>query len=294
MSTGADFTRALAEAVERTGVSLAALETACHEAGTPVSAAALSYWVNGHSLPRRKTSFAVVATLERELDLEAGALLRHLDVGRDGWELSRSGRPFEDDLSRCRRELGLPDDDGLHRDMVLARCCFDRDPRVDTTFLLRAREDGADHLLVSVAEDLGPFDADEPPITVVRGGRLDGIARLGPGQVVVVVRFDEPMVKGERRSVQVRREITAPRGTVTEFIAATRNPVGVLSVQVRLPRDERPPVVLAETQRWDADGAVVERTGPHRHRSEHVVQASLAELFAGLVRLSWTWPGAED
>lgn len=72
------FASALRTAIERRGLGLGRIAARLEEAGTPVSTATLSYWRSGRSQPGRQTSLTCLATLEKVLHVEPGALVGQL------------------------------------------------------------------------------------------------------------------------------------------------------------------------------------------------------------------------
>lgn len=70
-----DFSRALRDAVSRSGRSLDVLAKELAARGTPVSMSALSYWQTGENNPERARSLAALANLERLLQLPARSLI---------------------------------------------------------------------------------------------------------------------------------------------------------------------------------------------------------------------------
>lgn len=82
-SRGKRFALELDEAILRYGLSLRDIADRLAAAGTPCTAANLSYWRNGRSFPRRRNSLAVVDELERVLELPTGHLRAALerDIG---------------------------------------------------------------------------------------------------------------------------------------------------------------------------------------------------------------------
>lgn len=72
------FAVALRAAIDQRGLGLERIVTRLEEAGTPVSAATLSYWQSGRSQPGRRASLESLATLEQILQVESGALAGRL------------------------------------------------------------------------------------------------------------------------------------------------------------------------------------------------------------------------
>lgn len=74
MSSENAFAKAFGDAVDASGITLDRLRHHLEEAGVGVSAATLSYWRSGRSLPTRVRSRGTLAVLEDILDLPAGRL----------------------------------------------------------------------------------------------------------------------------------------------------------------------------------------------------------------------------
>lgn len=75
---GAAFAGALSKAVSEGSHTLEELSRRLGELGTPLSAATLSYWSSGRSVPARARSREAVRHLERLLELDPGHLMNSL------------------------------------------------------------------------------------------------------------------------------------------------------------------------------------------------------------------------
>lgn len=76
VSEPSEFATTLDRAIQARGLSLQRLRHRLAEAGFEVSIATLSYWKNGHSRPTRTQSQAMLAALEKVLEVEPGTLVR--------------------------------------------------------------------------------------------------------------------------------------------------------------------------------------------------------------------------
>lgn len=77
--TISNFAVTLDHAIIQSGMPLREIADRLEQAGCPCTAANLSYWRKGRSLPRRKNSLAVVVELEKVLGLPEGRLVTALE-----------------------------------------------------------------------------------------------------------------------------------------------------------------------------------------------------------------------
>lgn len=80
--TESAFADALGAAVARSGKTLSQISAELAQAGHPVTAASLSYWRSGRSVPKRRNSRSVVDALEMVLGTKRGALTEILAASR--------------------------------------------------------------------------------------------------------------------------------------------------------------------------------------------------------------------
>ncbi|NLG20366.1 MAG: XRE family transcriptional regulator [Actinomycetales bacterium] len=162
--TATPFAVALREAIDQRGLGLGRLVARLEEAGTPVSAATLSYWQSGRSQPGRRTSMECLSTLEKVLELEPGQLAG---------------------------QLGRPPVRGRHQQPPTLRELWDELPAV-VTAMERMASGTNDHLIrVSVHDrvHVGPDRTERSTLTrqIMRSER-DGVDRL-----VVMHGNDDPL-----------------------------------------------------------------------------------------------------
>lgn len=198
------FGEALGRAIHHRGVSLDWLRIRLVKAGTPVSAATLSYWRSGRRQPERQSSFDAVARIEKLLDVPRGSLVALVGPSRrpgprrhriDVAELS----PHPALAAQMLAELGLDGDCGLSdstRHHVVEVDEHGRQTTVAVRKVIMATRDGADRYAV-LGATRSPIIA-PPDLTARRGCRVGQTAVRRDEQLFVwELVLERPLRLGE-------------------------------------------------------------------------------------------------
>lgn len=214
--TAGPFNEALRAAIKARGLSLDRIRARLTHRGMPISLAALSHWQSGRSQPERGTSLDVLAALEDILELAPNTLAALLEPPRRRGRRA-SGDPV-DLLSIYHNKQAVLE--ALRRfdttaDAVLDLSSHDRvvvgpDRLMRSVWncrVLRAREDGPDHVVVVYAGDAD----NTPTITGIRGCTLgDVVTDPEAGLVVADLLFGHPLRQGEFLVLEHRVDIMPP------------------------------------------------------------------------------------
>lgn len=203
------FATTLREAIEQRGLGLGRIVARLEEAGTPVSAATLSYWQSGRSRPGRRTSLECLHTLEKILELPPGGL-----TGQLGRPATRGRNPQPPTWTELWDEvpevvsafeaMKATSDDHLTRisyhDRV--RVGPDRTERGTwTRQIMRSERDGVDRFVVMHGND-------DPscPVSEVRGLTRCRVGRStsapGSGIITSELLLPRPLRRGEFIAVE--------------------------------------------------------------------------------------------
>lgn len=102
------FAEVFSAAVRQRGLGLDRLVARLDAEGVPVSAATLSYWQTGRSVPTRARSQRSVEALERILEVEPGTLVAHTSRYLRQVEVPWQEQLPSETASQILRELGYP------------------------------------------------------------------------------------------------------------------------------------------------------------------------------------------
>lgn len=292
------FAVALRSALADSDMSLGAAAASVTAAGAPVTAATLSYWSSGRSRPARRSSLAVLELLEGVLDVPPGTLLRHVDVAAAP---PSPAVPPRRDRAAIAREIadvladwGLDHDDGLTRDLALARRHLTGEDRRRTGYdlLLRAERDGVDRTVLVFAPppDLPTVRTDLRPVRGCRSGRT---AVTVQGHSLHEILLPRPLRAGESTSITYEW-LTEHAGFPSDrFAVWTMAPTRVLVAQVILPDEDDAP----SWYRWSATrsgtaGEEIEDCSTWYRVRGRVLQHVMTDI--GLGRLCLEWSSSAD
>lgn len=203
------FAATLREAIDQRGLGLGRIVARLEEAGTPVSAATLSYWQSGRSQPGRRTSLRSVTRLEEILELQPGQL-----SGQLGRPAVRGRHPQPPTWSELWNEvpaavsafeqMATSVDDHLTRVSFHDRVRVGPDRTERSTWtrqIMRSERDGVDRFVAM-------YGNDDPhcPLPQARTLLHCEISRTtsapGTGVVAVEMMLPRPLRRGEFATVE--------------------------------------------------------------------------------------------
>lgn len=281
------FADALRLAIDVRGLSLERITEHLAGRGVSVSAATLSYWQSGRSVPGRKSSLAALPHLEAVLGLCPGDLTRPLPDTRErtprhavrGLETLWPEQPHAAVLGR----LDTSWDTHLARVSVhdVLRIGPDR-RQVSLTVrqAMRARVDGPDRRVVMHAQD--DTDTALPRIRPVRGCSLGAVEHDRSGGVVgAELLFFRPLRRGETVIVTYDVVSASPGPQEREYTRRLRLPMREYLLEVEFDPRALPAAVASF-----ADGLEQPITLDDDHRA-HLVHSDTAP---GTTGIRWSWP----
>ncbi|WP_109472698.1 transcriptional regulator [Ornithinimicrobium cavernae] len=205
----APFATTLREAIEARGLGLGRIVARLEQAGTPVSAATLSYWQSGRSQPGRRTSLQCLSVLERILELAPGSLAGQ--VGRPAPRGRHAPRPTWGELwdevpavVTAYEQIDACSEDHLTRISYHDRVHVGPDRTERGTWtrqIMRSERDGVDRFVIMHGND-------DPtcPVSEVRGltrcrvGRISSVP--GSGIMTSEMLLPRPLRRGEFIAVE--------------------------------------------------------------------------------------------
>lgn len=157
------FAHAFREATDQRGLSLERITYHLRRRGHDLSAATLSYWRTGRSVPQRSASIAALGALEEIVGVERGSLAslvppRPARTAAEGRNAVRAERFIKraDTITQMLASLGLTWDTGFEYISTHDHITMNRDGTLDThivSALLRATREGVDRLPVWYGHD---------------------------------------------------------------------------------------------------------------------------------------------
>lgn len=212
--------------------------------GTPVSAATLSYWQSGRSLPSKQRSLAAVAVLERALHLDRGALTTLLPLP-DTLEPSSSEAPAShtDPWNVVAETSAITQRAAQAVSSSLAHEPFRRlsthvEVEFDASgalrgynrrFTLAATEDDVDRMVVWMGLTVDDSYLVSRPVYNCRLGRS---VRQEGGHATEWI-FDRPLRAGEVTVVENRCEVIGASTREVEALQGVLGDLGELVMDVR-------------------------------------------------------------
>ncbi|WP_051791044.1 helix-turn-helix domain-containing protein [Amycolatopsis jejuensis] len=203
------FHRALAEAVDRRGLSLSRLRAHLAAHGVSVAESTLSYWQRGLRSPSTPRSLDVVRALEAVLGLPPDSLVVLIGPHRSGVEVDR--RPSLPELQHSwaetcalREELCATPGASENADLDVATVVDElalgaegRTEEISSTMVVRARRPGPDSFLVTHQDEDGS-DVTATTIVAVDGCRVGRVRRsVQSAGMVFELLFDRSLAAGE-------------------------------------------------------------------------------------------------
>lgn len=215
------FADAFREATNQRGLSLERLTYHLSRRGHELSAATLSYWRTGRSLPQRAASIAALSALEEILDVERGSLAglipprparrpsdNLLNVPVE--QYVKSGHVVADMIA----DLGLDWHNGFEFLSVQDHLTLRRDGTLDrqlVTHILRANREGIDRLPVWYGHE----DARSYPFIVAEMNCKIGRVREDPQMPLVVAELVLPRPMQVDEVIRIQFSCGAVGQTVT-------------------------------------------------------------------------------
>ncbi len=206
------FARAFREATDQRGLSLERITFHLRRRGHDLSAATLSYWRTGRSVPQRSASIAALGALEEILGVDRGSLAalvpprpaRGVGDTRTTVQAERFIKRA-DIISEMMASIGLTWDTGFEYLSIHDRIQIRRDGTLDSqivTNLMRAARDGVDRLPAWYGHD---DDRSYPFISAEINCRI-GQVREGPNLPLIVAELllPRPLNAGEVIFMQYR------------------------------------------------------------------------------------------
>lgn len=206
------FAHAFREATDQRGLSLERITYHLRRRGHDLSAATLSYWRTGRSVPQRSASIAALGALEEILGVDRGSLAalvppRPVRTAVEGRNAVRAERFIKraDIITDMMASLGLTWDTGFEYISTYDRISIARDGTLDSqvvSALLRATRDGIDRLPAWYGLD----DARSYPYVSAEVNCRVGGVREGPNMPLIVAELllPRPMNVGDVLYVEYR------------------------------------------------------------------------------------------
>lgn len=275
------FAGALSRAVSEGSLTLQQLSQRLGELGTPLSAATLSYWCSGRSVPARARSRQAVTHLERLLDLVPGHLVSSLPGALN---------------ARWNPSVGVADLKAVQ--LAVAGMGMDLDRHLEARVItdeLTVSEDGQRMQLTT--HQLHWADAKKVsrfpvlmslphPNARLESASVEAGAHLGSHQILpaagvlaMEVRLDHELRRGDLG--QIRYEVSwACDEPITQYTRRLPIVLGRLALAVAFEGDPPRTVVHAHLAQHGTASRTELPAGPQ-------VQTCIAEAAAGIHRLEW-------
>lgn len=198
------FGQALALAIMRRRLPLAALSDRLREMDTPVSIATLSYWQSGRSLPTRQRSRMAVQNLEKLLSVPVGGLTSLLPSDLSSrWEPLRAV-PYDDQALALLSGMGI-DPVGAYTTVMFhdtTRVSADHRRQYETTRqVIRSERDGLDRIALVMRQNF--LEDPAPLIATQEGCRAGRVVQLDDqGLFAAELVLDRPLAAGDLHRLQ--------------------------------------------------------------------------------------------
>lgn len=290
------FADTLSQAIAARGLSFRALAEEMTLRGAPITAPTLRSWASAASLPTRRTSIALIDTLESVLGIGAGMLHRHLYQ----WDVpeQRSVAPtiagLGADIGELLREWGLAEPVSYLRDIVVTTVQLENEHegQVSQRNVVRAVHDGLSRIIVSLdAIGLGSDTTLTSRMTVT-GARVGREGTIRDTMRLVELILPRPLLAGEVSVIDLQYPVTCTPGDAREFRAVSLLPTMLLSATVSGPH-------TGDLFRFARRIESVEGHVPHtRSTAPALPTASITgvvkESEAALVTVSWSRMGDDS
>lgn len=282
------FAGTLRQAIADRGLSLERLHAHLDQRGMSVSAATLSYWQSGRSVPVRRRSLEALPHLEDLLELDRGALSGTLPATQDRarrsevrdldaiWPEQAQTRVLEQLDTRWDAEL-----DRLSAHDVLVFGPDRRQRSITVRQVLRARADGADRRVVMHCHD--DPTAGTPHIHPVQGCRVGRVVDHAGGRVLgAELEFHEPLRRGQTVVVEYVVVYGSPGPLEQSYQRRLRLPMRQYLLEVAFD-----PAALPQHCESFGDDRVSRPLAVDAGDRVHLVESDGA---TGTVGIRWTWP----
>lgn len=287
------FANTLREAIDQRGLGLGRIVARLEEAGTPVSAATLSYWQSGRSRPGRRTSLECLHTLEKILDLAPGDLTGQL--GRPATRGRNAQPPTWGELwdevpevVSAYEAMRATSEDHLTRISYHDRVQVGPDRTERGTWtrqIMRSERDGVDRFVVMHGND-------DPtcPVSQVRGLTRCRVGRTtsqpGSGIVTSELLLPRPLRRGEFIAVEYECVQAPPYPPADRYERRRRMPNRQYQLEVIFDPVAQPVRCESYTQPIDGETTVE----PLPLDPEHGLLLVEIDGRPGVVGARWEWP----
>jgi hypothetical protein len=291
-STG-EFSVALRQAIQESGLTLESLRHRLGQRGIRVSVATLSYWQGGRSSPERADSIAALGVLEEILDLPAGALTDLVKPRRRrGQTTSGPAHPARlwSDPQPVVRMLGQLDRSSDHRlEWLSVHDVYEVDARrrpasLSVRQVVRASGADVDRL---VAVHRADAETESPPVLgdlrYCRRGRV----RHEKGFIAFELFFDRVLERGDTAVVEYELTFPGDRPIAHSYDRRFRHPVRDYLSITRFCRH----VLPTRCYRYERETVDVP---PYRIDEPWVgtsggVHITKSDVDGGILGLEWEW-----
>ena len=293
VDANAPFATTLREAIEQRGLGLNRIVARLEEAGTPVSAATLSYWQSGRSRPGRRTSLDCLQTLETILELPPGRLTGQL--GRPATRGRNQQRPSWAELwdevpevVDAYRAMRGATEDHLTRISYHDRLRVGPDRTERSTWtrqVMRCERDGVDRFVVMHGND-------DPtcPVSEVRGVSRCRVGRStsvpGSGIITSELVLPRPLQRGEFIAVEYVCVQSPPYPPADRYERRRRMPNRQYQLEVLFHPDALPVRCESYTDPIDGEPTVE----PLPLDPEHGLLLVEIDGRPGVIGARWVWP----
>lgn len=280
------FSQMLAAAIAERDLPLDRITARLRAAGKSVSAATLSYWQTGRSLPTRARSMETLVELERILWLPPGTLITALPESNPRLDPRRL-LPNSNVSSSLLTEVSLELAQTWSKVNVWDRLHIRPDhseSHLITRQVLRAKVDGAQTLLLVLHQD---GKANVPPtVECVFGYELQGIQIL-PEENVAIARFSlpSPVAKGTMVTTEHIVRWQGQSAPTDKLERSTADLMASLILEVEF-EGEMPQKLESCTRSFDSAGPqLTAKVTPQGCWARSIV----TQAKPGIHSLNWQW-----
>lgn len=288
----ADFASVLSEAIARQQLTLERLQARLRAAGTPVSAATLSYWQTGRSVPTRTRSRRALEELERILALPAGHLAAALPGSDKHWNrllVTHNNAIVSQILDAMGLEMSRTSSGLVNIDHTLIGP--DRTEVHQTTeLLLRAEVDGCSGFPVVYQQDSDAPCA--PRVEALSGCRVGSMVQCPEHRLVVAeLLIPRPLHRGETHLLAYRTHwaATATESYRWERSLGNTHDHHVMTVTFTGTPPRGASHYVLDGPRDDTADPGPELWGTPVPVEGGQVQVAIADAVAGVHGLAWQW-----
>lgn len=284
------FASVFAEALSRSGTSMAALRSRLADRGHPVAASTLGYWRSGQRQPERAESRDAVAEIEAILRLAPGTLTNAIGASRrSGPPVAQAGVDELPSMSPAMSEaLALLDMDSLRPGHIEEALDIVADIDADGRWIRMTSRSRLRAIVGGVTRSTG-FCLGEPGVTATEitmdaGGSLGRTVRMEEhGIVVAELLLERPLEVGE--TAMVEYTFTFGRVEDREFGTYAANRLSTVSVWARFSPERTPRRGWRFTQLPGADEVLAEVDVAQGSSVHHALRA----FGPGVMGIRWEW-----